>query len=213
LEFADPSRVPKWVRDFPPSLWLVIGVLLLFWSCYAAWHDKFEEVIKVEKELAQAKDDYLSEQPKFGIKILYQAGQEAWFDRRDDDAIMVQFVLEHLGGRTPTSIRFDPIISLNCRFCLTIHDIPFLSPNPPRYEHLAFYVWINGRRPEDDIYAFNKTKQASWLDNFVSDRPKAMDKCVYPLVVRYKDGNDERAKRFEIEYATKMRFFSVRQAD
>jgi hypothetical protein len=91
--------------------------------------------------------------------------------------------------------------------------MPFLSPNPPHYEHLGFWVWVNGRRPEDDMFAFKKTKQASWVDHFVSDRPSGMDKCIYALTARYKDESVERIKKFQIEFATKMRFFSIKEAD
>jgi hypothetical protein len=40
LAWADPAKVPAWVKSFPPWLWLAIGCVLLFWSCYLAWKDK-----------------------------------------------------------------------------------------------------------------------------------------------------------------------------
>lgn len=50
LEFRDPNKLPKWVKDFPPSIWLAIGAVMLFWACYSAWHGERTELIRVEDE-------------------------------------------------------------------------------------------------------------------------------------------------------------------
>lgn len=32
LAFGDPKYIPTWVRAFPPSIWLSVGLVLLFWG-------------------------------------------------------------------------------------------------------------------------------------------------------------------------------------
>ena len=54
LEFGDPARIPKWVKDFPPYLWLAIGAALLLGSCYAAWHEEYDGRCKAETEREEA---------------------------------------------------------------------------------------------------------------------------------------------------------------
>jgi hypothetical protein len=208
--------------DLRVNLLAILWPYILLLLGFVVWHlisvplalDRERKIATDEalRRVAELEKKCFDEQPKFGIRIGLQAGDQ-WYEVRDDNGIMVQFIAEFLGGRVPTDIRFDPVISLKGAYWLNIHPMPFLSPNPPRYEHLGFWVWVNGRRPEDDMFAFKKTKQASWVDHFVSDRPQGMDKCIYSLVVRYKDGDDERVKRCEIEYATRMRFFRVREVD
>lgn len=51
LEFRDPTKLPIWVKDFPPYLWLSVGTLLLFWASYAAWKDERTELGKVTGQL------------------------------------------------------------------------------------------------------------------------------------------------------------------
>jgi hypothetical protein len=39
------------VKDFPPYLWLAVGFVLLFWSCYAAWSDERRKAKEIEGHL------------------------------------------------------------------------------------------------------------------------------------------------------------------
>lgn len=40
LALADPKKIPQWVKSFPPWLWLAVGAILLFWSCFLAWDEQ-----------------------------------------------------------------------------------------------------------------------------------------------------------------------------
>jgi hypothetical protein len=51
LAWADPKRVPEFVKQFPPQVWLAIGLVLLFWSCYLAWKEQGAQTAKAEAEL------------------------------------------------------------------------------------------------------------------------------------------------------------------
>jgi len=51
LAWADPKKVPQFVNQFPPLVWLAIGLVLLFWSCYRAWKDQGEQTLKAQVEL------------------------------------------------------------------------------------------------------------------------------------------------------------------
>jgi hypothetical protein len=85
LEFADPKKIPAWVRDFPPSLWLAVGILLLFWSCYGAWYSEYQARNAAEKRVDALK-------PKLGFSADSQG-----------------FYLTHLGGEAARYIEIDPM--------------------------------------------------------------------------------------------------------
>jgi hypothetical protein len=158
----------------------------------------------------------LDDEPRFSIRVGVQAGgRDRWFEERDANGIMVQFILEHYGGRVPENIRFDPVVSLDGQFSLRIKEIPFVSKDRPlgEYgEYLNFEVWVIGVRPESDMELFEKLGQGVMLDTFISGRPRDLDKCVYPLIVRYTDRGAERIKKFDIEYNPKRYWFAVRES-
>lgn len=52
LAIGDPDKTPKWVKEFPPYLWLAVGAVLLFWACYGAWDEQHEGRLNAEEELA-----------------------------------------------------------------------------------------------------------------------------------------------------------------
>jgi hypothetical protein len=51
LNFGDPTKIPGWVKALPPWLWLAIGVLFIFWSCYAAWKDQYVGFSALQQKL------------------------------------------------------------------------------------------------------------------------------------------------------------------
>ena len=53
LQFGDPDKIPEWVKTFPPWLWLAIGLVILFWSCYLAWGDQYKLSAHKDSELIE----------------------------------------------------------------------------------------------------------------------------------------------------------------
>jgi hypothetical protein len=52
LEWRGSSNVWEWVKSFPPSIWLAVGGLLLFWSCYGVWHEERSKTDEFEKRFS-----------------------------------------------------------------------------------------------------------------------------------------------------------------
>ena len=50
-DVGDPKKIPTWVKDFPPSRWLLIGAILLFWACYCTWRDEFREKLEAQQQV------------------------------------------------------------------------------------------------------------------------------------------------------------------
>lgn len=76
LAFADPQRMPewaKWIKDFPPSIWLSVGAIMLFWACYAAWREERTEAIGVEERRQKLEDELADQYPRLKgeVKLAY----------------------------------------------------------------------------------------------------------------------------------------------
>ncbi len=92
LAFGDPNKLPKWVKDFPPSMWLAVGGLLLFWACYEAWHEERTGVIDTEARLEETEKKLADCKPQLGL----------WADEHS-------FYLTHLQGDPAQFIEIEPI--------------------------------------------------------------------------------------------------------
>ena len=101
LAVGAPARIPKWVKEFPPYLWLSIGIALFFWACYGAWSEQYETRLEIEQK-------YFNERPLLGVETHSVEGPETWRNH----PVPVSFSLHHLSGRVPTAIHFDPVPSL-----------------------------------------------------------------------------------------------------
>ena len=76
LAFADPQKMPgwaKWIKDFPPSIWLSVGAVMLFWACYAAWHEERTEAIGIEERRRKLEEELADRYPRLKgeIKLAY----------------------------------------------------------------------------------------------------------------------------------------------
>jgi hypothetical protein len=172
-------------------------------SVFQAWQSEYHRASEAERK-------YRDDQPRFSIRpVNLVDSAEGWYQQRDGNGTMVQFILEHYGGRVPENIRFDPVPSLGGLFSLRFSELPFAAAQGHR-EYLDFEVWIVGAPPEADMELFIKLNQATMLDQFVADRPKGLQNCGHLLTVRYTDRGDERTKLFEIEFNPKRFLFTVR---
>lgn len=102
LAFVDPAHMPKWVKDFPPYLWLAFGAVLLFWSCYAAWRDELNGRLEAESKADERKP-----------KVAFCVTQAANSDLRMLENVSPPpvFHLQHYGGDGARFVKVGPILS------------------------------------------------------------------------------------------------------
>lgn len=60
LATIEPRKIPLWIKDFPPSLWLIFGAGFLVWSFYAAWRTERAAYTALATRLAK---------PKFSLSL------------------------------------------------------------------------------------------------------------------------------------------------
>jgi len=93
LAWADPKKVPDFVKHFPPLIWLAIGFVLLFWSCYLAWRDQAAQILRVageledERSIKNAPEVHLDFQKVLGGFALVLSNKSA---DKNADAILVR---------------------------------------------------------------------------------------------------------------------------
>ncbi len=189
LAFADPKKVPGWVKDFPPYLWLSVGVVLLFWACYVAWNDEHGRVLVVEDEKRKLQEKYFDERPLLGLAIHGPKGPQAWRNAADSSN-SCWFWLQQLSGRRATAICFDPILSKKGTFTLHFDAVPFLDP--PRPASLQYHIQQNGVQPlsAHDLEAIGDIEFAL-LRHFLGDSASEMIELRYVLTARFKDRENE----------------------
>jgi hypothetical protein len=95
-----------WWAPPPKQMYVGLLVLGLLISLFQAWRREFRRAKEIEQK-------HFDEQPRFSIRpVNFVDGAEDWYQQRDGNGTMVQFVLQHYGGRIPENIRFDPVTSL-----------------------------------------------------------------------------------------------------
>src|SRR5277367_1301234 len=70
--FADPQRLPewaKWIKDFPPYLWLSVGAVMLFWACYAAWYEERSDAANIEERQQKLEEELADRNPRLKGEI------------------------------------------------------------------------------------------------------------------------------------------------
>ena len=97
LAWVDPKKVPEFAKQFPPLLWLTIGLLLLFRSCYLAWKSQAMETLKVARDLEDERS--IKNAPDVGLELL--GGRLVIVNRSTDrDAHNIRFRTVESGGYT-----------------------------------------------------------------------------------------------------------------
>jgi hypothetical protein len=181
---SNGSRVVLWGTA-------IAAALLFFAAAFSAWAKENERRLAIEEK-------YSDETPVIGLEILSAQGPSAWRAARGRDACW--FWLQHLGGRIPRSIRFDPIESLNRRFTLEFDAVPFLDP--PRRTALAYRIQQQGFKP---LSAHDMEKigdvEGQMLACFLDDSPIELIELRYILRARFKDkGDEERTRDFNVVF-------------
>jgi hypothetical protein len=174
----------------------VFGFLTIIFFCFGAfqaWSKERDARLEIERK-------YFDESPQIGLELLSAKGPTAWRNATTGiDAC--SFWLLQLGGRTATSIRFDPIRSKGARFTLNFDAVPFLEPSPRRTA-LTYHVGEVGF-PRLSAHDLEKTgdMEGTLLKSFLDDSAPELDKLQYALTARYRDkGGEECTRSFNLVF-------------
>jgi len=168
------------------SFWFYILIVVFFCIGSAiAWHKEYKVAQK-----------YLDEQPRLGLHIVSQFGRKEWQDQADSKNTPVWFSVEHLGGRIPTNVRFDPIRSQKGSWTLCFGSEPYVKP--PVRSMLSYEIRENGQPINSGTV--NKLGWGIFLMHFVCDREPQPEQDEFMLIARYMDGDAERTQTFKLVF-------------
>jgi hypothetical protein len=167
-----------------------IAVLCLLIACYLAWADEHKKVQK-----------YLDDGPRLGLHIASQFGIKVWMEQTDSKNTPVWFRIEHLGGRIPTDVRFDPIQSKKGTWTLCFGSEAYVKPPVP----LILTYELREKGASIDSRIVDHLGWGTLLLSFVKDTDPQPEQDEYPLTVRYMDGDAERTQMFKLVF-DKARF-------
>jgi hypothetical protein len=140
--------------------------------------------------------EHSSERPLLGLNVHSVRGETIW---RTTGA-PVAFTIQHLGGRIPTSIRFDSVPSKLGAFSLQFDAVPHADP-APHQTGVGFEVaQIGAPQLSARDWATTQQYQGELLRLFVCDSPADMKEIRYELIAHFKDGNDEREQTFHLVF-------------
>jgi hypothetical protein len=185
----DPSLAAKLVVWTAWST-SVAAIFLMFRAQYDAW-----------KKLDEKVNNYLDDHPRLGLNVVGFFGRQEWSDQADSKNTPAHFSIEHLGGRIPTDVRFDPIHSKRGTWTLCFGALPYVKP--PVRQGMEYEVLEKGERITSRI-----SKELGWgtcLMWFVVDTEPQPEQDEYLLTVRYMDGDAERTQTFKLVF-DKTRF-------
>jgi hypothetical protein len=184
------------------NLWIVRGSfvlagLFLLVGCFLAWSDEHRKVNTLQEQLAQAKEDYFDARPQMGISVLSELGTKGWNESIDSNNAPVRFFIQHLSGRVPTSVRFDPVPSKNGRFSLRFEVLPHVDP--PVWKAMNFEILEVGNFPQPAL--IEGMGWGKMMLRFVQDSPQELSQFEYPLTIRFKDRQgEERTQLFHLRF-------------
>jgi hypothetical protein len=171
---------------------LIVACILAF---ALLWWDENQAKRRVEKALNDNR-------PKLGIRPHSDEGPERW----EQNPNPVAFTIEHLGGRVPTSVRFDPILSKQGKFAIQFDSLSYVKP--PHPEPLQFDI-VEVGAPLLQARDLEATKgyKKRMLHLFLEDTPPGPVLFVYPVTVHFIDGDEERSEAFQLVFDPRRHCF------
>jgi len=207
LEFADPQRVPpwaKWIKDFPPSVWLSVGAVMLFWACYAAWHEERTNTVKAEENLKIAGDRLADRTPRIAFRVTSACGNEL---RSLENCIPPPvFNLLHHSGDGARFVNVGPILSPNGRQ-LIFEIVNVVAP--PVQVSLPFSVRFEdgSKGPRKDNW---DTSMSALIDFFLADHLEGASEHIYEVPIWFEwNGINNRDNSCRLRYSYPERKFTV----
>lgn len=169
------------------------GFCLLI-ACYLAWYDEHIRVLAVEDEKRKLHAKFFDERPFLGIEAHSMEGPKTWREH----PVPVTFSIHHLSGRVPTSIRFEPILSLLGKFSLHFDAIPHAEKHPKGIRYRVHQVGAPPLSAHDLEKIGNIEREL--LRQFLDDSPSELMELNYTLIAHFKDGGDELSQSFRLTF-------------
>jgi hypothetical protein len=182
----------------------IAALICVLVGSFLAWSDEYAKTNVLLSEKKEIEQKYLDESPQLGLTLIAPSGQKAWGESRNNPSQQaVFFSLHHLSGRIPTSIRFDPVISLGGHYSLHFMERPFVSP--PVKTPLTFEIRKEGNLPDPQTLA-----EGGWTGmmlEFVWDSPNDLPEFRHKITVQFEDRGEERSQSFPMIFsAAEYRF-------
>jgi len=197
------------IRDHNVEVFYLVLLAAVFFcfGAYQAWHDENRKYLAIASEKENIERKYFDERPRLGLSVHSIEGPKAWMEH----GVPVTFEIQHLGGRVPTSVRFDPIPSKQGKFLLQFDSIAHVDP-----PHVKAMNWDVIEVGVPLLSAKDREKTASLKKDmlllFLKDTPSLLADLEYPLVVNFTDGEQLRTQYFHLTFETSKYRFSTNTA-
>lgn len=178
------------------------AVVCLFIGCFFAWRDKHNELLQTQAEKDAFRKRYEDNDPKLSLVTNSVEGPEAWREHPHP----VAFTVEHLSGRVPTSLSFDPIPSKKGRFLLQLDPLSHVRAGG--IEGTGFEIIEVGKptlSAANRETIKNENIHTDLLRMFLDDSPLELLELDYTLNVQFTDGDTRRTQAFDLVF-DKTRF-------
>jgi hypothetical protein len=173
-------------------------------SAYRIWAREHDEKLTEINKRNEMERKYFDEQPKLGFDVHSDEGPRRWALNHAP----VVFTLTHLGGRIPTNIRFDPILSQKGKFTLQLDPLAHVKPS--HAEPAAFDILENG---VPSLSAVDREAQSNYmrkemLELFLLDSEEFSGNLEYRVVINFTDRDEQRRQEFLLTFETNRYRFS-----
>jgi hypothetical protein len=178
--------------------WWAAAAVAFFIASRLAWDEQRAKRIKAENALSDNR-------PLLGVNYEGTEGPEAW----KKHPAPIAFTIQHLTGRVPTAIQFEPIPSKNGRFSLNFDALPHVE-RPPQRSPMRYEV-IESGAPQMSARDWEATRPdiKELLGMFLDDSPMELIELDYGLTAHFQDGTDQRSQRFTLMFDKQRWRFSI----
>jgi hypothetical protein len=190
LALVSPANVPTWVRDFPPYLWLAIGAILFFWSCYEAWHDEYDGRRQAENRTEEVIN---SNRPEVFVSLDF--GPHPYDQEHIGERTYAFVGVSNKGQTYAKNVRIDPVEIDGRTF--TFAELQFVNPSQ-RLE--PDFAWAGNEWSVKQWDAFIDVLRRIAEKRITAESPD-FERITFPLKVSWEDSfGNKFCSSSEIEY-------------
>jgi hypothetical protein len=184
-----------WQLSSNPTSWTQIKVFFIL-AGLSLVLGFLQTIFTEHRKRIAAEKKLEAERPRLGVNTHSVEGPKAWAE----SPVPVTFTIQHINGRVPTSIHFEPVTSKHRKFALAFNPLPYAN-RPPHPTLMGFEI-IEVGVPSLNAVDWEKTRpiQKQLLGLFLDDSPIELVKLEYPLVGHFIDGDDPCSQTFCLRF-------------